>query len=326
VRVLVTGGAGFIGSNLSRHLVETGHEVRILDNFATGRRANVRELAGEVELIEGDIQSYERVTKATAGCEIVLHQAALPSVPRSVQDPLTSNATNVIGTLNVLLAARDHCVRRVVCASSSSVYGSSPLTAPRREDEPARPISPYATAKLAGEGYARSFSEVYGLDTVALRYFNVFGPRQDPTSQYAAVVPNFIAALLSGERPVIYGDGTQSRDFTYVANVVQANVLAMHAPDVAGKVFNVACGERISVNRLVAELRDLLDTDIQPIYAPGRLGDIKHSLADLSSAREQLGYEPLVPLRDGLERTIEHFAEAAPTADGHDRLIGARVV
>ena len=197
-----------------------GHHVRILDNFATGRRSNVRDLGDEVELVEGDIQSYERVTKAAAGCEVVLHQAALPSVPRSVQDPLTSNATNVIGTLNVLLAARDHCVRRVVCASSSSVYGSSPLTAPRREDQPAQPISPYATAKLAGEGYARSFNEVYGLETVALRYFNVFGPRQDPTSQYAAVVPNFISALRSGEAPVIFGDGEQSRDFTYVANVV----------------------------------------------------------------------------------------------------------
>jgi nucleoside-diphosphate-sugar epimerase len=325
VKVLVTGGAGFIGSNLSAHLVEAGHDVRILDNFATGRRSNVRELAGEVEIVEGDIQSYERVTKATAGCEIVLHQAALPSVPRSVQDPLTSNATNVIGTLNVLLAARDHCVRRVVCASSSSVYGSSPLTAPRREQEPTQPISPYATAKLAGEGYARSFSEVYGLDTVALRYFNVFGPRQDPSSQYAAVVPNFIAALRSGTPPVIYGDGTQSRDFTYVANVVHANVLAMDAADVSGRVFNVACGERVSVNRLVEELRVLLDADIEPVYEPARRGDVKHSLADLSSAREQLGYEPLVSLRDGLERTIERFGETPSAGDGHDRLIGARV-
>jgi UDP-glucose 4-epimerase len=307
------------------HLVEAGHEVRILDNFATGRRSNVAELTGEVEMIEGDIQSYERVTKATAGCEIVLHQAALPSVPRSIQDPLTSNATNVIGTLNVLLAARDHRVRRVVCASSSSVYGSSPLSAPRREDEPTQPISPYATAKLAGEGYARSFSEVYGLDTVALRYFNVFGPRQDPSSQYAAVVPNFIAALRSGTRPAIYGDGSQSRDFTYVANVVHANVLAMDAPGVSGKVFNVACGERVSVNRLVDELRDLMDTDIEPVYAPARIGDVKHSLADLSSARDQLGYQPLVSLRDGLERTIEHFDETASSAGGHDRLISARV-
>jgi nucleoside-diphosphate-sugar epimerase len=242
VRALITGGAGFIGSNLAARLLETGHEVRILDNFATGRRANVRDLGGDVELIEGDIQSYERVHKATLGCEVVLHQAALPSVPRSVQDPLTSNATNVIGTLNVLLAARDEGVRRVVCASSSSVYGSSPASTPRREDEPTVPISPYATAKLAGEGYARSFSEVYGLDTVALRYFNVFGPRQDPTSQYAAVIPNFITALRAGERPVIYGDGEQSRDFTYVANVVEANILAMDAPGIAGRVYNIACG------------------------------------------------------------------------------------
>jgi UDP-glucose 4-epimerase len=260
-----------------------------------------------MELIEGDIQSYERANKAVAGCEVVFHQAALPSVPRSVQDPLTSNATNVIGTLNVLLAARDHGVRRVVCASSSSVYGPGAGAAPKREDQPAVPISPYATAKLAGEGYARSFHEVYGLETVALRYFNVFGPRQDPTSQYAAVIPNFIGALLAGERPVIFGDGEQSRDFTYVANVVEANLLAVDAPDVAGRIYNVACGERITVNRLVAELRDLLRSDVEPVYAAPRAGDIPHSLADLARAHTELGYEPAVRLREGLERTIEYL-------------------
>jgi UDP-glucose 4-epimerase len=305
--VLVTGGGGFIGSHLAAALLERGYRVRVLDNFATGRRSHVLALGGEVELIEGDIQSYERASKAIAGCEVVFHQAALPSVPRSVQDPLTSNATNVIGTLNVLLAARDHDVRRVVCASSSSVYGPGQGTAPKREDQPALPISPYATAKLAGEGYARSFHGVYGLETVALRYFNVFGPRQDPTSQYAAVIPNFIAALLANQPSVIFGDGEQSRDFTYVANVVDANVLAMDAPGVAGRVYNVACGERVTINRLAAELRDLLGADVEPVYAAPRAGDIRHSLADLSQARTELGYEPAVRLRDGLERTIAHF-------------------
>ena len=312
-QVLVTGGSGFIGSHLAAHLLEEGYRVRILDNFATGRRENLRVLGGDVEVVEGDIQSYERVNKAVAGCEVVFHQAALPSVPRSVQDPLTSNATNVIGTLNVLLAARDHDVRRVVCASSSSVYGSN-VELPKREDGPTGPISPYATAKLAGEGYARSMHGVYGLDTVSLRYFNVFGPRQDPTSQYAAVIPNFITALAAGRSPVIFGDGEQSRDFTYVANVVAANLLAMEAPAAAGKVYNIACGERVTINRLVAELRDLLGSDVEPEYAPARAADVRHSLADLSRAREDLGYEPAVPLRDGLERTIQHFIqEEVPT-------------
>lgn len=309
-RVLVTGGAGFIGSHVAGALLERGHHVRVLDNFATGRRSNVLALGGEVELVEGDIQSYERASKAVAGCEVVLHQAALPSVPRSVQDPLTSNATNVIGTLNVLLASRDHGVRRVVCASSSSVYGAGGGTAPRREEQPALPISPYATAKLAGEGYARSFHDVYGLETVALRYFNVFGPRQDPTSQYAAVIPNFITALSVGQRPVIFGDGEQSRDFTYVSNVVDANLLAMDAPGVAGKVYNVACGERVTLNRLAAELRDLLSADLDAVYAAPRAGDIRHSLADLSRTRAELGYEPAVGLRRGLELTIDHLRTA----------------
>jgi nucleoside-diphosphate-sugar epimerase len=321
-QVLVTGGGGFIGSHVAAHLLERGYVVRILDNFATGRRSNLSRLDGEAELIEGDIQSYERVGKAVAGCEVVLHQAALPSVPRSIQDPLTSNATNVIGTLNVLLAARDHGVRRIVCASSSSVYGSASGIAPKREDRPAVPISPYATAKLAGELYARSFYGVYGLDTVALRYFNVFGPRQDPASQYSAVIPKFIRALLVGQPPVIFGDGEQSRDFTYVANVVHANVLAMDAIDVGGKVYNVACGERVTVNRLVSEVRDLIGSDVEPVYAAPRAGEVEHSQADLSLARRELGYEPSVLLREGLERTIQHFREEEPSAyDG--RLIGA---
>jgi UDP-glucose 4-epimerase len=308
VKALVTGGAGFIGSHLAAELLERGNSVRILDNFATGRRSNLHAVGDEAEIVEGDIQSYERVSRAVAGCEVVLHQAALPSVPRSIQDPLTSNATNVIGTLNVLLAARDHGVRRVVLASSSSVYGANP-SLPKREDDPALPISPYATAKLASENYARSFHGVYGLETVALRYFNVFGARQDPTSQYAAVVPRFIATLLSGGQPVIFGDGEQSRDFTPVANVVEANILAMDAPEAAGRVYNIACGERVSVNRLANEIGALLECEVRPVYVAPRAGEVPHSLADLSRAHAELGYEPAVRLEEGLKATIAHVRD-----------------
>jgi nucleoside-diphosphate-sugar epimerase len=307
-RILVTGGGGFIGSHLVSRLLELGHEVRTLDNFSTGHRSNLDSVAGEVEVVEGDIQSYERASHATRGCEVVFHQAALPSVPRSVQDPLTSTASNVTGTINVLLAARDAGVRRVVYASSSSVYGANP-DLPKREDMAALPISPYAVAKLAGEGYCRAFGEVYGLETVAIRYFNVFGPRQDPRSQYAAVIPNFIAALLGGEPPTIYGDGEQSRDFTYVENVVDANVLAAQAANVAGRVYNVACGERVTLNELFAELRELIGSDLQAVYTDARMGDVRHSLADISAARRELGYEPSVSLREGLGRTVEHLRE-----------------
>jgi len=313
MRVLVTGGAGFIGSHLAARLVADGHDVRVLDNFATGRRSNITAIGGEVELVEGDIQSYERAHNAIRGCEVVFHQAALPSVPRSIQDPLTSNATNVIGTLNVLLAARDEGVRRVVCASSSSVYGANP-TLPKHEGLPALPISPYATAKLASEGYCRSFGVGYGLETVMLRYFNVFGARQDPTSQYAAVIPNFITAMLDNRPVTIFGDGEQSRDFTHVDNVVQANLLALAAPDVSGEVFNVACGRRVTLNELAAELRELTGADAEPIYAPPRPGEVRHSLADLTRARERIGYEPSVDLREGLTRTIEHYREQRSAA------------
>ena len=313
MRVLVTGGGGFIGSHLAARLAELGHDVRVLDNFATGRRSNIDAIGGDVELVEGDIQSYERAHKAVRGCEIVFHQAALPSVPRSIQDPLTSNATNVIGTLNVLLAARDENVRRVVCASSSSVYGANPEL-PKHEAMATLPISPYATAKLASEGYCRSFGIGYGLETVALRYFNVFGTRQDPTSQYAAVIPNFITALLADRSVTIFGDGEQSRDFTYIDNVVQANILAMDAPDVSGKVFNIACGRKVTLNELVAELQELIGCDAEPTYAPARPGDVLHSLASLDRAREELGYEPEIDLREGLSRTIAHYRELRAAA------------
>ena len=304
--VLVTGGAGFIGSHLAAQLALLGHEVRILDNLASGHRSNVLAMGDDVQLVEGDIQSYERVHNAVAGCDVVFHQAALPSVPRSVQDPLTSNATNVTGTLNVLLASRDAGVRRVVFASSSSIYGAEPEL-PAREDAAPRPISPYATAKLACEGYCRSFREVYGLETVALRYFNVFGPRQDPRSEYAAVIPRFINALLAGETPTIFGDGEQSRDFTFVDDVIEANVLAMDAPGVAGQVFNVARGERTTVTGLLEELGNVIEVNVDPQYAPSRPGEVRHSLADVSRARSVLGWEPRVDLREGLLRTVEHF-------------------
>ena len=310
MRVLVTGGGGFIGSHLVQALLEDGHEVRVLDNFATGRRENLLDLDSSFDLIEGDIQSYERVHNAALGCEVVLHLAAMPSVPRSIQDPLTSNASNVIGTLNVLLAARDNSVRRVIFASSSSVYGASEEL-PKRESQIPLPISPYAVAKLAGEGYCRSFHAVYGLETVALRYFNVFGPRQDPLSQYAAVIPNFITAVLEGRQPVIFGDGTQTRDFTYISNVIDANRLAMTAPDVAGQSLNVACGGCISLNEVVTTIAELTGHDVKPRYDPPRVGDVPCSMADIKRARDVLGFEPMISFRDGLARTIEYFERAA---------------
>jgi nucleoside-diphosphate-sugar epimerase len=312
-KVLVTGGGGFIGSNLVERLLREGHDVRVLDNFATGRRENLIELLDQIDLIEGDIQSYERVHNAVRGCEVIFHQAALPSVPRSIQDPLTSNAANVIGTLNVLLAARDEGVRRVVYASSSSTYGASEAL-PKREELPALPISPYAVAKLAGEGYCRAFHQVYGLETVALRYFNVFGPRQDPLSQYAAVIPRFILAFLDGEPPVVYGDGEQSRDFTYVDNAVDANLLAATAERVAGRTYNIACGERTSLNALLDELRAQTGKAIESTYLPARPGDVRHSLADIETARSDLGYDPCVDVIEGLRRTFAWYANSRQRA------------
>jgi nucleoside-diphosphate-sugar epimerase len=296
--------------------------VTVLDNFSTGRRSNLEGLTSEIEIVEGDIQSYERAFHAVRGCEVVFHEAALPSVPRSVQDPLTSTASNVIGTLNVLLAARDAEVRRVVYASSSSVYGSNP-TLPKCEDMATLPISPYAVAKLAGEGYCRSFGVVYGLEAVAIRYFNVFGPRQDPRSMYAAVIPNFISALIAGESPTIFGDGKQSRDFTYVDNVIDANLLAMDADSVAGQVYNVACGESATLNELVVSLNEILGTNIEPVYRSPRSGDVKHSLADISRACADLGYKPTVSFREGLERTVAVIRE--DPAQHEDLASGIRV-
>jgi nucleoside-diphosphate-sugar epimerase len=304
-KVLVTGGGGFIGSHLVERVLRDGLDARVLDNFATGHRVNLAAVEADVELIEGDIQSYERVHNAVRGCEVVFHLAALPSVPRSIQDPLTSTASNVTGTLNVLLASRDEGVRRVVFSSSSSVYGPQ-REYPQREDAAARPISPYGVSKLAAEGYCRAFTQVYGLETVALRYFNVFGPRQDPLSQYSAVIPKFITAVLEGERPVIFGDGEQSRDFTYVDNTVEGTLLASTADGVAGDTFNLACGEATTLNQLLDHIREISAKDVEAIYEERQPGDLQRSQADISRAREALGYQPEVDIRAGLEKTFVH--------------------
>jgi UDP-glucose 4-epimerase len=310
MRVLVTGGAGFIGSNLVDELLELGHAVRVLDNFSTGQRRNLAGGEGDVELVEGDLRSYERVHRAVRGCEVVFHQGALPSVPRSVQDPLTTSETNVGGTLNVLLTARDEGVRRVVFASSSSIYGDAPGF-PRSEAQAPMPLAPYAVSKLAAEHYCRVFTSVYGLETVSLRYFNVFGRRQDPDSTYSAVIPRFIAAMLQSRPPTIYGTGRQSRDFTHVDDVVAANVLAMDAPDAAGGVFNVACGAAHSLEELVQTLSRLLEVDIEAVHSPPRPGDVERSWADIALARNVLGYEPRVDFERGLQLTVDAFTEDA---------------
>jgi UDP-glucose 4-epimerase len=306
-RVLVTGGGGFIGSNLVRGLLERGDTVRVLDNFSTGNRRNLEGLEDDVEVVEGELRSYERVHNAVRGVEVVFHQGALPSVPRSVQDPLTTSAVTVEGTLNVLLAARDEGIGRVVFASSSSVYGSAG-SLPRTESQAPDPISPYAVAKLAAERYCVSFHRVYGLETVALRYFNVFGPRQDPTSQYAAVVPRFIAAVDEGRPVPIHGDGSQSRDFTYIANVVEANVLASERDGVGGAVLNVATGRQASVDELADAIGRVLGKPVEKEYQPSRTGDVRDSWADLTAARELLGWEPAVGLDEGLALTVEALA------------------
>ncbi|HVL30928.1 MAG TPA: SDR family oxidoreductase [Solirubrobacteraceae bacterium] len=304
--VLVTGAAGFIGSNLVDRLLSAGYEVRALDNFSTGHRGNVQHVAGDIEIVEGDLRSYERVSRAVRGCDAVFHQGAMPSVPRSVQDPLTSSETNVGGTLNVLLAARDAGVRRVVFASSSSVYGDAPGF-PRVETQATSPLAPYAVSKLAAEQYCRVAHLVYGLETVCLRYFNVFGRRQDPFSQYSAVIPKFIVSMRDGVCPTIYGDGTQSRDFTHVDDVVEANLLALDAPAAAaaGRIYNIARGRQVSLNDLVAELNAVLGSDLGAQHLPPRPGDVKHSLADVTRAEHELGFRASVELHEGLRRTIE---------------------
>jgi UDP-N-acetylglucosamine/UDP-N-acetyl-alpha-D-glucosaminouronate 4-epimerase len=306
-RALVTGGGGFIGHHLVRRLLADGYDVRVLDNFSTGRRERLKGL--DLGLVEGDLRSYERAHAAVRGTDLVFHVGALPSVPRSVQDPLTTSAVNVEGTLNVLLAARDEDVRRVVFASSSSVYGANPVL-PKTEDDQPLPISPYGVSKVSAEHYCRIFTTVYGLETVSLRLFNVFGPGQDPLSQYAAVVPRFIAALGSGNRPVVYGDGKQTRDFTYVDDVVEAFVLAAAAPTAAGEVMNVCAGKETSLLALLEILCDLLDTDADPLFEPGRAGEVRASHGDYSKARELLNWEPRWSIRDALGASIDGLVDS----------------
>jgi nucleoside-diphosphate-sugar epimerase len=314
MKYLVTGGAGFIGSNLTRALLASGHRVRVLDNFLTGKRENIAGLAeahGDAfDLIEGDLRDLDSVRKAAAGVEYVLHQGALPSVPRSVADPVLTNEINVAGTVNLLVAARDAGVRRVVFAASSSAYGDTPEL-PKRETMTPTPKSPYAAQKLMGEHYLRIFHEIYGLETVSLRYFNVFGPRQDPKSTYAAVIPRFITTVLRGESPTVYGDGLQTRDFTYIDNVIQANLAACLAPKAAcGKVVNIACGERVSLLDILEIVYKLAGKRVPPEFEPGRAGDVRDSLADISLARDLIGYDPKVAFAEGLSRTFAWFRKA----------------
>ncbi len=311
--ILVTGGAGFIGSHIARSLAENGERVRVLDNLSSGRSDNLGGIAGEIEVIEGDLRDAEVVARAVDGCEVVYHQAAVPSVPRSVADPRTSLDAGITGTLNVLLAARDRGARRVVFASSSSIYGDTPVM-PKHEDMTPKPLSPYAISKLSAEQLCGVFTRLYGLETVALRYFNVFGPNQDPASEYAAVIPKFIAAVAAGERPTIFGDGEQSRDFTYIANVVDANLRAAAVPEASGRVFNIASGRAITVNRMLALVGELLGKSAEADYTDPRPGDIRDSLADITAARDVLGYDPEVSFEDGMAMTVAAFSGDEVTA------------
>ena len=307
-KFLVTGGAGFIGSNICRRLVADGCYVRVLDNLLTGKKSNLAPIIDKVDFIEADAGDAEAAGAALKGIDVVLHQAALPSVPRSVEDPAATHRHCVDATFTLLLAAREAKVRRFVYAASSSAYGDSP-TLPKVETMPPRPLSPYAAAKLAGELYCTSFFEVFGIETVSLRYFNVFGPHQDPASQYAAAIPAFVTAILADRAPTIYGDGGQSRDFTYIDNVVEANILAARADRTSGQSVNVACGKAVTVNRIVERINELTGKDIKPLYAEPRPGDVRHSLADISAARKLLGYEPLVDFDTGLQKSLGWYRE-----------------
>jgi len=305
-KFLLTGGAGFIGSNIAERLLRDGHSVRVIDNFSTGRRENLAEFERQIELFEGDICNIADINRATAGVDYVLHLAAKPSVIASVEDPRGCHEANIDGTFNVLMAARDANVKRLVYSASSSVYGNTPEL-PNKETFAPRPLSPYAIAKVTGEYYCKVFSEIYGLQCVSLRYFNVFGPKQNPASQYAAVIPKFITALLEGRAPVIFGDGEQTRDFTFVENVYRANLLACTAEGVAGEVFNIACGEPISVNNLVEQLNKIIGTAIEPVYEAERPGEVKFSAAGVGKARELLKFEAAVDIENGLRQTVEWY-------------------
>jgi nucleoside-diphosphate-sugar epimerase len=311
-RYLVTGGAGFIGSHLCEELVRRGQYVRVVDSLITGHRQNLAHVP-QVDFLEGDLADLDVARRAASGIDYVLHQAAIPSVPRSVEDPITSNRANVVASLNVLVAARDAGVKRVVYAGSSSAYGDAPAL-PKVETMATAPLSPYALQKLVVEDYARLFTRLYGLETVTIRYFNVFGPRQDPSSPYSGVISLFISALCEGRRPTIFGDGEQTRDFTYVANVVDGVLRACDAPGVSGEVINVATGGRISLNRLFETLRRLIGAEVEPIYRDARAGDVRHSQADVGKAERLLGYQPLVSFEEGLGRTVAWYRQMAAAA------------
>jgi UDP-glucose 4-epimerase len=308
---LVTGGAGFIGSHIVTALVERGERVRVLDNLSTGKRDNLSHLGDKVELIVGELVDRAAVERALQGVDVVFHQAALASVPRSIAAPLETNSACVTGTVNLLDAARKSGVKRVVYAGSSSIYGDRTAAAAKHETDLPDPVSPYAAAKAAGELYCQAFTAAFGLPTVTVRYFNVFGPRQDPKSEYAAVLPKFVVQMLAGERPTIFGDGKQSRDFTYVANIVAGNLLAASVPDAAGKTFNIACGEKLDLLDLVAAINRVLGTKLEPIFDPPRAGDVRDSLADISLARRVLGYEPVIDFDEGLRRSIDYYRTLA---------------
>jgi nucleoside-diphosphate-sugar epimerase len=303
---LVTGGAGFIGSHIVESLVKKGERVRVIDNLSTGKLENLKLFMDEIEFIEGDLRDPKAAAQAAEGADFILHQAAIPSVPRSIEDPIGSTENNLKGTLHLLMAARDAKVKRLVYASSSSIYGDSP-TMPKREDLLPAPLSPYAASKLAGEYYCQVFHRVYGLETVSLRYFNVFGPRQDPLSPYAAVIPKFITRALTKKPLVVYGDGEQSRDFSYVADVVQANLLACGATGIAGEQFNVGSGEQTSLNQLVQALKEIIDPDLTAEYTEPQPGDVRHSLAGIEKAQRLMGFAPTVPFSEGLLRTVAWF-------------------
>ncbi|HHL71943.1 MAG TPA: SDR family oxidoreductase [Bacteroidetes bacterium] len=305
---LVTGGAGFIGSNLARKILENGDRVRVFDDLSTGKMENIEGLSGDIEFIKGDIRDLDAFQKAAEGVEYILHQAALPSVPRSIDDPISSNEVNVVGTVNVLVAARDKRVKRIVLASSSSVYGNTEVM-PKTEELPLQPVSPYAVSKMAKEKYALSFNQVYGLPAVALRYFNVFGPNQDPNSHYAAVIPKFITAMLRGDSPTVYGDGEQSRDFTYVDNVVHGNLLACESDAAVGHAMNMACGGRYTLNFLLGKLEELMGRKANAIYTEPRRGDVLHSHAGIELARRLLKFEPQVSFEDGLAKTVDWYRQ-----------------
>ncbi|MFO7915860.1 MAG: SDR family oxidoreductase [Candidatus Krumholzibacteriales bacterium] len=307
-KYLVTGGAGFIGSNIVEELVEMGEEVVVLDDLSTGYLDNIEGFMDDIDLIKGDIRDGEAVRKGMAGVDYVLHQAALASVPRSIDDPVLVNDVNVNGTINILEHARKAGVKRLVYAASSSAYGDSEIS-PKNEQLRPRPLSPYAVSKLVGEHYCSVYSNVYGLPTISLRYFNVFGPRQDPGSQYAAVVPIFISSLLEGRTPVIYGDGEQSRDFTFVSNVVRANILAAKSEGAAGEMMNVACGDQYTVNRLLEIISEYLGSDTEPEFEDPRPGDVKHSLADISKAGRMIDYSVEVSFEEGLRKTIDWYRQ-----------------